>query len=192
MNETSLETYGGIVVPVSTLRQEQRRTKYGTLADLPDEELANPDELERLMYKEMWWPILRLPQQRWECPIRANIDEDGRVDWGAFGTVDFDRYRPKSSNAASKIAELKERFKDKMITCEMIGERIPGHAKYEILELVSGGILDPDDISNGDMWQLAVNHRQALWLQRRMRELQEWSQQRREQRTKVFWRSMGC
>jgi len=42
MDETSLKPYGGIVVPASALREEQRRTQYGTLADLPDEELADP------------------------------------------------------------------------------------------------------------------------------------------------------
>jgi hypothetical protein len=63
--DQDFETYGGIVVPAAALRREQSRVKYGTLVDLPDTELAEPDELERVEYKEMWWPILRLPQQRW-------------------------------------------------------------------------------------------------------------------------------
>ena len=93
MDQQEFETYSGIVVPASALRREQQRTRYGTLADLPDEELADPAELERVMHKEMWGPILTLPRQRYERRIRPGFDEDGGVEWGAFGTVDFDRHR---------------------------------------------------------------------------------------------------
>jgi|GEM_PF-5876941 len=40
MNEMNLETYDTVVVPAAALRREQCRTKYGTLKDLQDEELA--------------------------------------------------------------------------------------------------------------------------------------------------------
>ena len=83
--------------------------RYGTIADLPADELAEPDEIERVIYKEMWWPILRLPQQHWECPIRPNMDEDGRVDWGAFGSVDFDSYRPQFDKLRYKVEKMREK-----------------------------------------------------------------------------------
>ena len=36
------------------------------------------------------------------------MDEDGKVNWGAFGTVDFESYRPQFSKLRYKIEKLKE------------------------------------------------------------------------------------
>jgi hypothetical protein len=80
--DQEFEIFEGVVVPASALRKEQRRERYGRIAGLRDDELADPDELERQALKEMWWPILRLPLQRWECPVRPNMDEDGTIPQG--------------------------------------------------------------------------------------------------------------
>jgi len=192
MNEIEFETCDGIVVPASALRQEQQRTKYGTLADLPDEELADPDELERMVYKEMWGPVLALPRQRYERVIRSNLDEDGRVDWGAFGTVDFDSYRQDFDRLRYKAERLMDKQMDLVILFEMVSERISGTAKYKVLKYVRQGILDPDDIGNWDVWQLAKLYLRILGLQRERYELLERSRQRRERQAEAFWRSMGC
>ncbi len=182
----------GIFVPAAALRLEQRRTRYGTLQDLPDEELADPDELERMVYKEMWGPILALPRQRYERAIRPNIDEDGRVDWGAFGTVDFDSYRQGFDKLRYKAERLKDKQMDLVIIFEIVSERIPGTAKYKVLKYVRKGILDPDDIEDWDTWQLAKLYLRILRLQRDRYELKEQSWQRRERQAETFWRSMGC
>jgi hypothetical protein len=160
--------------------------------DLPDEELADPDELERVMYKEMWWPILRLPQQRWECPIRPNIDEDGRVEWGAFGTVDFESYRPQSSKLLYKAEQMKEQLKDRVNMLRMISARIPGRAKHKILRLVHKGILDTDDIANWDMWQLAVGYLRAWRFRHEIERLLKGSRQKRVQKAAESWTTRGC
>ena len=191
MSQTDFEIHDGIIVPASALRQEQRRTRYGTLADLPDDELADPDELERVVYKQMWWPILRLPQQRWECPIRPNMDEDGRVNWGAFGTVDFESYRPQFSKLRYKIAKLKERLKDLVITCEMIRDRIQGLPVRTILRRVREGTVEPDDIKHWDMWQLALNYLRAYRLRQEIERLQRVRRQQQEKNTQEFWDSLG-
>jgi hypothetical protein len=190
--DQELEIYEGIVVPAAALRREQQRTRYGNLADLPDEELADPDELERAVYKEMWWPILRLPQQRWECPIRPNMDEDGRVDWGAFGTVDFESYRPEHSKLRYKAEQMKEQLKDRVNMLRMISDRIPGRAKYKILWLVRKGRLDTDDITNWDMWQLAVAYMRAWRFRHEIEQMLKRSRQKREEKAQESWASMGC
>jgi hypothetical protein len=192
MDQQEFEIYKGIVVPAAALRREQQRTRYGNLAELPDEELADPGELERVMHKEMWWPILRLPQQRWECPIRPNMDEDGRVDWGAFGTVDFDSYRPEHSKLRYKAEQMKEQLKDRVIMLYIISDRIPGKAKWEILRLVRKGRLDTDDIENWDMWQLAVNYMQALRFKQQIKQMLKRSRQKREEKAAELWTARGC
>jgi len=191
MDQQEYETHDGILVPASALRQEQQRTKYGTLADLPDEELADPDELERVVYKEMWGPILALPQQRHERAIRPSI-EDGRVDWGAFGTVDFDSYRQSFDRLRYKAERLMDQQMDLVILFEIVSERISGTGKYKVLKYVRQGILDADDIENWDMWQLAKLYLRILGLQRERYELLERSRQQRQRQAEAFWRSMGC
>ena len=192
MDQQDFIRYDGIFVPAAALQQERQRTKYGTLKDLPDEELADPDELERVVYKEMWWPILRLPQQRWECPIRPNIDEDGRVDWGAFGTVDFDSYRPQSSKLRYKAEQMKEQLKDRVNLLRVVSDRIPGTAKYEILSRVRKGVLDPDDIADWDMWQLAVGYVRAWRLRQEIQRMLKKNRQQREEKAAEVWAGRGC
>jgi hypothetical protein len=176
--EEHFEIYDGIVVPASALRQERNREKYGTIPDLPDDELVDPDELERVVYKEMWWPILSLPQQRWECPIRPNMDEDGRVDWGAFGSVDFESYRPQVDKLRYKVVKMREKLKDLVVMLKIISARIPGRAKMKILRLVGSGVLDIGEIADNQMYFLAEMYLRASW----MREQIKWLQEKRKQR----------
>lgn len=192
MDQYESEVCDGIFVPASALRQEQRRTKYGTLADLPDEELADPDELERVVYKQMWWPILRLPQQRWECPVRPNMDEDGRLDWGAFGTVDFDSYRPQHSKMRYKIEQLKERLKDLSGLLRLASDRIPGRTKYKIMGLVRTGVLDIGDIKDNAMYFLVESYLYAYRLRQRIEKLQAKSRKEQEAKVQELWASPGC
>ncbi len=156
--------------------------RYGTIADLPEDELADPDELERVAYKEMWWPILRLPQQRWECPIRTNMDEDGRVNWGAFGTVDFDSYRPQLDKLRYATFKLREKLKDMVFTLTQMSARIPGKTKFKILKLVRTGRLDIADIVDNEMYFLAEKYLQAWHLRERIERLQKKQRKQQEER----------
>ena len=64
-------------VPVSPRLCKERRNRYGSVPGLDDEELASPEELERQVFMEEWWPVLRLPVRHRKSPIRPTIDEDG-------------------------------------------------------------------------------------------------------------------
>lgn len=183
--EEHFEIYDGIVVPASALRQERRMKKYGTIPDLPQDELADPDELERVAYKEMWWPILSLPQQRWECPIRPNMDEDGRIDWGAFGSVDFDSYRPQFDKLRYKVEKMREKLKDLVVMLKIISARIPGRAKMKILRLVGAGVLDIGDIADKQMYFLVEMYLRALRMREQIEKLQEKRKQRHEKELKA-------
>ena len=180
--ETSFIIYEGVVVPESVLLRREKHNPFGSIEDMPDEELADPDELERVVYKEMWWPILKLPQQRWECPIRPNIDEDGRIDWGAFGTVDFDSYRPQFDKLRYKSVKLREKLKDKVFTLKMMSARIPGWGKLKILKLVKKGLLDIGDIADNQLYFLAEMYLQAWRLREEIERLQRKRRQQHEER----------
>jgi hypothetical protein len=113
------------------------------------------------------------------------------VNWGAFGTVDFDSYRPQSSKLRYKAEQMKEQLKDRVIQLYIISERIPGKAKWEILKLVRKGILDPDDIEDWDMWQLAVSYMRAWRLRQEIQQILKRSWQQRETKAAEFWAVRG-
>jgi len=178
--------YDGMVVPASVLRQQKKKDQYGHVEGLPDEELADPDELERVVHKEMWWPILSLPQPRRECPIRPNMDEDGRIEWGAFGTVDFNRYRPEFDKLRYKVEMLKEKLKDLVFMLTTMSARVPSRAKYKILKLVRAGLLDMGDIADNQMYFFAEMYMRAWSLRKEIEQLQEKRRQRQERKMEAW------
>jgi len=188
--ETSFCICDGIVVPESVLLKQERGNRYGSIEDLPDEELADPDELERQYLRQEFAPILALPQKARKGWIRPSIDEDGRIDLGAFATVDFDRYRPKFDKMLYKADRLREEVANQCIMMEMISARIKTPAKYAIIKYVKMGILDLGDITDFDMYCLAERYLRTRSLQRQIVELEEKSRREREKRTEKFWASL--
>jgi len=84
----------GIVMPESVLLKRERPNRYGSVPGLDDSELLSPDELERQVYRQEFEPVLALPVESSKSWIRPVVDGDGEVDFGAFGTVDFERRYP--------------------------------------------------------------------------------------------------
>ena len=111
------------------------------------------------------------------------MDEDGRVDWGAFGTVDFDSYRPQFDKLRYKVGKLREKLKDRVIMLKIMSARIPGKTKIKILKLARAGVLDIGDIVDNQMYFLAELYLQA-W---RMREqIERMYRRRREQKLEAI------
>ena len=189
--EQHFEIYDGIVVPASALRQEQRRERYGTISDLPDEELASPAELERLYLIQEFAPVLALPEKKarksW---IRPNIGEDGKIELGAFGTVDFDRYKPKFDKMMCKADWLREEVANQCLMMETISARIKTLAKYKVIEYVKNGILDIGDIVDFDMYCLAERYMRTRRLIREIAELRKKSWEKRQKQAEEFWESL--
>jgi len=158
MEANTYETYQGIVVPASVLVKREQANRYGSVPELDDEELADPDELERQVFAEGWAPILGLPEPR-RSSIRPAADESGGLDWGAFATVDFERYSGGFDKARYRAEREREQLKDKLIMLAIVKERLPGKAKYLVLKYRRMGVITMEHIVNEDMLALA-----KLWL----------------------------
>jgi hypothetical protein len=104
------DTDGVDDVPVSPLRSEDRKNRYGSVPGLDDEELADPWELERQVFLQEFGPVLALPVRGKRNWIHAAVDENGGLDWGAFGTVDFSRTMPEFDKARYKADKLRRSF----------------------------------------------------------------------------------
>jgi hypothetical protein len=189
--EIHVEVCESVVVAESPLLRVERSSRYGSVPGLPDEELIDPAEVERLFFKQEFAPILALPVKTKKGFIMSNVDEDGTIDWGAFATVDFDRNRPAFDKRMYKADKLKEEFANQCLMIETISARIKTKAKYEIIEHVSKGTLDIGDIADCDMYFLVERYLWAKKLQREIAELEKKSREKRKEASEKFWESVG-
>ena len=174
------ETCDGVVVPESPLLRREKANKYGSVPGLPDEELADPEELERQAFIEDWRLILQLPMPA-RSPIKPNIDEYFGVDWGAFATVDFERTMVGFDKARYGIERCKEELKNAFEVMEMIQRQLPRRGVREVLEYVRNDVLDIGEISDMNMYMVAVYDRRTRELLREIVRLRKARTKRREQ-----------
>ena len=184
------ELYNGVEVPVSPLLKRQRSSRYGSIAELDDEELIEPAEIERMYLKSEFAPILALPVKTRTGWVRPNVDEDGTIELGAFGTVDFDKY-VQFDKALYKAEKLKEELFNERLMIEIVSSHIKTTAKYKVMKYVLKGILDVEDIVDVEMYCLARRCLRARRLQREINELQERSKERRRQKAKNVLESLN-
>ena len=174
MNEENLILYQGMEVPVTSVLTPIRNIGYGRVAGLPDEELLTGAELERWVYLQEFGPLLALPRLKRACFFRPNgFDDNGKPDFGAFGTVDFERYSGSFNKRLYRADRLKERLKDKSILFEIISERLRSIEKYTVLKLLRAGIVELEYIADSDMYDLATVFLQICRLTSEIIELQK-------------------
>jgi hypothetical protein len=186
-NETNLIVEYGIEVPESALLRRDRGNRYGSVPGLEDSELADPAELERQVWQQEFGPILALPVTASRSCIRPEIDENGHIDWGAFGSVDFDRYTGGFDKARYKAEKLREQLKDVLILFSIVNDRMSNPAKYRVLKYLERGIIGFEHIVNDDMAALARLYLRARRMRQETDELRGASEQRREHRAEALW-----
>lgn len=178
-------------VPVSPLLSIEKKNRYGSVPGLDDEELADPDELEKQVYMEMYGPVLRLPikrKQRWVTP---RMDEDGVVDFGAFGTVDFARKIPEFDKCRYKAEKLAEERENVVIMYNIVRERLPGTAKNKVLKYLDRGVIELDQIANEDMRMLGQLFLRAKKLRQEICDIRKASLERREAKRNRWMASLA-
>jgi hypothetical protein len=160
-------------VPVSAVLLPLKPKRYGSVPGLEDDELADPYELERQVMMDEWGPILALPVKSRKGWVQPNVDEDGSVDFGAFGTVDFDRMMPEFDKARYKADKLREQVADLNITIAVVSERIQEMATWQVLKYLVKGIIQMEHIVDEDTRILAGLHMRASSLLRQIGELEK-------------------
>ena len=180
MNEESFVVFEDVVVPGPVLMVEHG-SRYGSVPGLDDDELADPAELEGQIYQQEFGPVLALPVKGSKSGIGPVVDEAGGVDWGAFGTVDFERLCP-FDKIRFKADKLREQLRDLGIRMGIVKERLPGKAKYLVLKYLKMGIIELDDVVDFDMWCLARLFLRAGRLRDEIGRLQSVSEARMQRR----------
>jgi hypothetical protein len=179
-SESRFEIGQDIEVPESVLLRRDQVNKYGSVPGLDDSELADPDELERLVFMQEFGPVLALPVKGGKSWIEPVVDESGGVDWGAFGSVDFERYSGAFDKVRYKADKLKEQKKDLLIIASIVKERLPGKAKYMVIKYLKMGIIGLEHIVNADMLALARLYLRIERLRGEIRQLERASEARRQ------------
>ena len=125
------------------------------------------------MFQQEFGPVLALPVKANISFIRPEIDENGHIDWGAFGTIDFDRYSGGFNKILYKADKINEQFKDLKIMLGIISDRIKTKAKYMVLKYYERGIIELNHIVNTDMQALARKYIQAKKLLQEIKHLRQ-------------------
>ena len=97
-NHLSQPVWHGLAdVPVSPTLRVAHDRGYGTVAELQDEELADPVELERLATWSLWGPVLQL--RGGHLPAHVEFGSCLSPDWEAIGMIDCSELLGRSAAA---------------------------------------------------------------------------------------------
>ena len=186
-----MNTEDGMEVPESPLLRLEPKNRYGSVSGLEDEELADPEELERCVLRAEWGPVLDLPRRAPGCPMRPSVDMDGDLDWGAFATVDFERRQPKLSWEKSKVRELREELRDTIIILSIVRDRLPAMAARQVVKLFRLGLVKLEHIVNDDMRALVRLYLRAEKLRKRIAGLQKRCREREQRQLEAWLEALG-
>jgi len=146
-----------------------RDTGYGSVPGLDDDELASPAELLRQIALEQWGLMFEIPVELVKSFIRPTIDERGNLDWGAFGTIDFDRLFPFDKKRYV-IDQLKKRLREVLLMFDMVRERLSTEARFEVLEYLKAG-KDIDDLKDENEFFWARRYLQVKRIREEIRQI---------------------
>ena len=152
-------------VPLWAVIAKRRTNKYGSIPDLPDDELADPEELERQVYCEEFGPVLQLPVRGERSEFRPVVDENGQIDWGAFGTVNFDRSAMVFDKQLYRAGRLRDELESVLIMLGIINRRVPRKARNQALRCLHRGWIQPEQIASDDLRALVQLRSRARRLQ---------------------------
>jgi hypothetical protein len=161
--------------------QVQRSKGYGNVADLEDEEPASLRELERQIFMAEWGPILALPVQSVRGGFQAAIDEFGHLDWGAFGTEDFERLHGPFDKARDKIDKLKVELRNAVIMLEMVAANVSGAVIDSLMAGLRSGTIDLEDIADWNEYFFAQRYLRVKRIRNQIQNLRDFVYRRRAQ-----------
>jgi hypothetical protein len=149
----------------------ERNSGYGQVPGLEYDELADPAELERQVVFDEWGPILALPVDRNGSWIRPTIDEKGEVDWGAFGTHDFERLYGSIDKARYKINKLQEELRWAMVRMEVAAGRVAKGMIYPLTRSLRSGAIGLEHIDDMNQYFFAQRFLRVLSINNEIGEL---------------------
>lgn len=153
-------------LPVSAAIKPLRNTGWGEVADLEVAELADPEELERLVAWQMWGPVLAL---RPATHAWAGAFTGGRCcepDWSAVRPVVCRQER--RAGVPMKAGELRAELREVLRRMELVLARVCVPQKYVVLKYVRMGWLRLEDVVDRDLRTVAVLYLRARRLRRRL------------------------
>jgi hypothetical protein len=187
-NNENFIVYDGVEIPSSPFLRPLRNNGCGSIHDLPDEELASPEELEHIAFLMDFEPLFLLPK-----PKAAEYNPAlswSNPDYNAFLSMDFEREHV-FDKAKYKAGKLRDKLNDAVIMMRIISGRIKDNRKREVLRLVKMKIVQLEQIQDFDMRQLATYYLRALRLKEEITMLEEASRQRNQKEYEKWLEALG-
>jgi hypothetical protein len=157
-----METYQGIVVPAPAALTPAHGNGYGIVPGLPESELADPRELERVASEE--------PLQLLQVATRAH-SQDANSRW----------------RGGEVTEQLLEELDHAVIMLSIVNERLASNVKYSVLEYLLKGWISLDHIVDEDMHAIAKWYLRVCGLRRRIQALKCAGYGRRQMSPEVVW-----
>ncbi|MBN2590800.1 MAG: hypothetical protein JXA96_13130 [Sedimentisphaerales bacterium] len=156
------------LVPSNVNAEVLRDSGYGSVPGLDDEELLDEAELMRWVYREQWGPLFCVPMQvNQRYPYRPTIEDDGYLDWGAFGTVDFDRLFPFNKHRFM-VDVLREDLRIALIMFDLVKERVLEKDRPAVIEYVYSG-KDIELIEDWNQYRMAYRFSEVRAIRARIK-----------------------
>jgi len=173
MNSSELKQHDIDDIPVSATLEVERQSRYGGVPGLTDDELADPNELERIAFLRFWEPVLTLPIKPRQTWLRPAFDESGRADWGAFDTVDFERLYGPIRRPRRRAEQLRERLNDLIIMLSIVKDRVTRRDRYLVIKQLRMGFTRFEHIADDDMRAFAELYLRADRLKAEIAQIEE-------------------
>lgn len=130
-----------------------------------------------MAFRKDWEPILNLPDRFPRRGFQPDLDEFGHPD-GAFGSVDFDRLYPRDK-ARYKADRLEDEISFSRSRLQTAMERLPGPAKYRVLDYFRRDVIELDHIADDNMRTVARMDARIQRLGNEIRSLRQFSSRQR-------------
>jgi hypothetical protein len=138
-------------LPVSAALAKSQQNPYGSVPGLDDEELADPEEIERVVMWQVWGPVLRLRSSQGRTWTRSGRQSWNAPDWEALGMVECQEPvlggRPAWLVRNNELSQLWR----VLGALEVVATRLPGRARRLLLKYVQSGLVEIEHVADLDM-----------------------------------------
>lgn len=157
-------------VPVSPVLKVVRQSESAVEED--EDDVIGWSEVQRLMYEQMWGPILDLPVAKDDSFLQRQW-EDG-VDASAFNTHDFRRIHPEFGRKVYAVRQAEREHQHAVMMFEMVFDRVKQPGKYVVMRYLKRGVIQPE-MCTGQMQRAAIWDRRVQKALKKLMGIRRWS-----------------
>jgi hypothetical protein len=154
-------------IPASARITVERARGFGSIPDLSADELADQEELERMVAWQMWKPLLTL---RPAVGPSLSAFVGGRCcepNWAAVRPVVYRRRARRAPQGLHEADQLRDELSETLKRLSLAMASVKSPAKYLVLKYLRMGIIELEQIADTNMQAAAKLYLDARRLRQR-------------------------